>query len=88
MRIVNKFETTGKFSVEVFNLKQADCAEWVQFVSDPKRFIPEIFEGLWAKTTSHPNPGALRVIRVIKGKDGITRVIGRQENRIFANPWI
>lgn len=61
---------------------------WVRFKINPQRFLPGIFEGDWAHTKQHPVEGTLRVVRVMTGTDGITRVIARQGNNLFASPWL
>jgi hypothetical protein len=63
------------------------CAPWVRFKVEPKRFTAAIFDGEWALTQQHPQEGNLRLIRVITGKDGISRIIGRQGKHLFACPW-
>lgn len=87
-RIIKTFESTGKFSVESVDLNSDEAQEWVEFVINPKRFLPEIFDGLWAKSKSHPKPGLVKIVRVMKGNDQIYRAIGRQNEKIYATPWI
>ena len=86
-KLISDFESTGKFTVQEVNLTPTEVGEWVEFVVDPKRFVPSIFEGNWARLDRHPRAGAIRLLRIVSGHDQISRVIGRQENRIFAFPW-
>lgn len=87
-QLLNEFENTGKFTAQEVNLTQEMTLEWVQFKVDPQRFLPQIFDGNWARPERHPLPGNIKLLRIIKGKDGISRIIGRQANNIFASPWI
>ncbi len=87
-QLVNEFENTGKFTAQEVNLTQEMTLVWVQFKVDPQRFLPQIFDGNWARPERHPLPGKIKLLRIIKGKDGISRIIGRQANNIFASPWI
>jgi hypothetical protein len=66
-----------------------DCAgRFVQFRANPQRFTPKIFDGDWALGNAHPEPGPIRIVRVITGLDGVSRAIGRQGPQIYACPWI
>lgn len=61
---------------------------WVRFKTNPQRFLPKIFDEDWAHTKQHPEIGPIRIVRVMTGTDGITRLIGRQANNLYATPWI
>jgi hypothetical protein len=87
-QILKDFEATGKFAAQEMNLTEEMTLVWVQFKTDPQRFLPQIFDGNWARPERHPVPGNIKLLRIIKGKDGISRAIGRQSNNIFATPWI
>jgi hypothetical protein len=76
------------FSVEVVTLLEGEAGEWVEFRSNPQRFLPTIFDGDWADQMSHPSAGDVRIVRVLRGRDGVIRVIGRQGSAIYACPWI
>jgi len=69
------------------NLVAGNIDYWVRFKIDPKRFVPAIFDGEWALTKQHPSPGPIRVIKALTGNDGISRLIARQGNYIYAYPW-
>jgi len=68
-------------------IQEQDSEIWVRFRIDPKRFSPSIFEGEWAFTQYHPSVGSMRILRVIKGTDGISRIIARQGKYVYAYPW-
>ena len=87
-QIIKDFETTGKFAAQEMHLTEEMTIVWVQFKTDPQRFLPQIFDGNWARPERHPVPGNIKLLRIIKGNDGISRIIGRQSNNIFATPWI
>lgn len=87
MEIIKNYEMTGKFSVSTIDLDSNSTSFFVQFKSNPQRFLPAIFDGLWAFENRHPGIGEVRLIRVIKGNDDVTRVICRQGNEIYAFPW-
>ena len=76
------------FSVVSLQLDAHSTSSWVRFRIDPKRFEPGIFEGDWAAVRDNPQPGPIRVLRVLTGLDGVARVIGRQGPHIFATPWM
>ena len=85
--IVAEFEK-GKAPVpQEIPITLSTAESWVRFKIDPKRFLPSIFEGDWAFTQQHPNPGFVRLVRAMTGTDGITRLIARQGKYIYAYPW-
>lgn len=85
--IIKHFDSGKPFVPEVVELTQLDCQVWVRFRIDPKRFLPSIFNGDWANTTQHPSPGDMRILRAMKGDDGVTRLIARQGRYVYAYPW-
>lgn len=86
--LLKEFETTGKFTAQEFTLTEDMTSVWVKFKIDPQRFLPQIFDGHWARPDLHPQPGKIKLLRIIKGNDGVSRLIGRQSDSIFATPWI
>ena len=87
-QILKEFETTGKFTSQEISLTEEMAHQWVQFQTDPKRFLPKIFDGNWARPDRHPNSGNIKLLRIVQGNDGVNRLIGRQADFIFATPWI
>jgi len=87
-QILKEFETTGKFTSQEISLTEEMAQQWVQFQIDPQRFLPKIFDGNWARPDRHPNSGSIKLLRIVQGNDGISRLIGRQSDFIFATPWI
>ena len=85
--IISEHEKSNSFTAQEIVLKAVDCEKWVRFKVEPNRFLPKIFDGEWAHIHLHPQEGPLRLIRVITGNDGITRIIARQGKHIFAYPW-
>jgi hypothetical protein len=83
-----RFDNSGAFSVTQLKLEAEDIEFWVEFVTNPPRFTAAIFEGNWARADNHPRVGIMRVLRAIRGRDDVIRLVGRQESRIFAGPWI
>lgn len=86
-KLISDHEQGLPFTAHEMMLGDSDRKLWVRFKINPPRFLPKIFDGDWAHTQQHPEVGALRVLRVLTGNDGITRVIARQGNNIYANPW-
>jgi len=86
--LIQTFVTTGKFKAQEIELSSGMTEEWVQFRSNPQRFLPKIFEGDWAWPNRRPQPGPIRLVRILAGTDGVHRLIGRQGSAIFATPWI
>ena len=76
------------FTAEGITLLETDLKFWVRFKVEPQRFLPKIFEGDWAFTQKNPEIGPIRIVRIITGTDGISRVIARQGKYIYAYPWI
>jgi len=86
--LINNFIQTGKFTAQEISISAESAADWVQFRSDPQRFLPSIFDGNWARPEKKPSAGMIKVVRVMAGNDGVHRLIGRQGSAIYATPWI
>ena len=86
--LINTFIETGKFTAQEFEITPRMSEDWVQFRSDPQRFLPGIFDGNWARADKKPSAGMIKAVRVICGNDGVFRLIGRQGKNIYATPWI
>jgi len=71
-----------------FEIRDIDSQMWVRLKIDPQRFLPSIFEGDWTMLNKHPSPGSIRIIKSLTGTDGISRLLARQGNHIYAYPWI
>ena len=87
-QFIKDFETTGKFTAQEIILTEEMTKQWVRFQRDPQRFLPKIFDGNWARPDHHPDSGNIKLLRIVQGNDGISRLIGRQADFIFATPWI
>jgi hypothetical protein len=83
-----KHDAGEPFRVIEIVLSEADCEVMVALRANPKRFYPAIFNGDWARPSEHPMPGIVRILRVIPGEDGVTRVIGRQGDTLYVFPWL
>lgn len=88
LSLISDHEAGRPFSAHELDVGSKDQEIWVRFKTDPQRFLPKIFDGDWAHTKQHPEIGVIRVVRVLTGTDGITRVIARQGNNLFASPWL
>ena len=86
-KILKEYEEGENFAPTELEVETRYCESWVRFKSDPQRFLPKIFDGDWAYTQQHPQPGKLRIVRILIGTDGIPRAIARQGNKIYAYPW-
>ena len=76
------------FTAQEIPIAEGEADAWVRVKVNPQRFLPKIFDGNWAYPDQHPKIGIIRVLRVMTGSDEITRVIGRQGDKIYASPWI
>ena len=85
--LISSHEAGHPFTAHELSVGDDEKEIWVRFKTNPQRFLPKVFEGDWAHTKQHPNIGVIRVVRVMTGADGITRVIGRQGNNLYASPW-
>lgn len=86
--LISDHEEQRPFTAHEVTITAVDCDLWVRFRANPERFLPRIFEGDWANTQQHPEPGNMRIIRVMTGTDSITRVIARQGSKLYAFPWL
>lgn len=67
-------------------LAPSHVAGFVRLRDEPRRFDAAIFSGSWAVVTDHPAAGAVRLLKVVEGSDGVVRAIVRQGKRLFAYP--
>jgi hypothetical protein len=86
--LISDHEEGRPFTAHELNLTSQECEVWVRFVTNPQRFLPKIFDGHWAHIQQHPSVGPIRVLRVMTGTDGISRVIARQGINLYATPWM
>ena len=86
--LIKSFVKTGKFTAQEIVLTARMCEDWVQFKTNPPRFLPQIFDGHWARPEKKPQAGKIKLVRIICGNDGVYRLIGRQGDSIYATPWI
>ena len=86
-QLIKGHENALPFSPQEFDVDDDDCNIWVRFKIEPQRFQPKIFDGEWAFTQQHPEPGKIRIVRMMTGTDGITRAIARQGSKMYAYPW-
>jgi len=85
---IQDFHVGVDFAASETKLTKAETRDWVRMRSNPWRFQPQIFIGTWADPDSHPSPGEIRILRVIKGPDEITRAIARQGKHLYCFPWM
>jgi len=81
-------DENGNFAPRTVRLSADESALMVQLQVNPTRFLPSIFEGDWANVNRHPDPGEIKLLRIVRGTDGVKRLIGRQGARLFAYPWL
>ena len=86
--LIKTFVKTGKFTAHEIVLSPKITEAWVRFRVDPNRFLPQIFDGDWARPNKHPEAASIRLLRIIAGNDGVYRLIGRQGTFVYATPWI
>ena len=87
-KILAEFDNGSQPPPQEIQISAATRENWVRFKLEPKRFQPSIFEGDWAFTQQHPLEGTARLLRVIRGSDGISRLIVRQNRFLYAYPWL
>ncbi len=85
--LISEHEAGRPFTAHEMQVAPGENQLWVRFKTNPQRFLPKIFDGDWADTKKHPEIGPIRIVRVMTGTDGITRLIGRQANNLYATPW-
>jgi len=85
--MVSHHERGESFQVKEWALDEQLAERFVRFRSNPPRFSKQVFDGDWALVNEHPEPGPIRIVRVITGNDGVSRVIGRQGEHLYASPW-
>lgn len=86
--VLKRHETGAPFAVVTISIESQDVIQWVRLRSNPTQFTASVFEGDWALADRHPEPGEVRVLRVIEGPDGVSRAIIRQGRHLYAWPWI
>lgn len=86
--MIKDHELGQPFKAAEIPILHEDCGRWVKFRIEPQRFLPANFDGDWANTKINPIEGKIRLIRIVTGNDGISRVIGRQGSSLFAYPWL
>lgn len=85
--LIKDHELGKPFKATEVSIPGDECGSWVKFRIEPQRFMPSNFDGDWANTKIHPNQGKIRLVRIVTGSDGVSRVIGRQGASLFAYPW-
>ncbi len=85
-RLRSDHESKKPFSVKIMNVTEAERNVWVKIRKDPEAFRKSLFDGDWADAAHHPDLGQLRILRVITGHDGVSRIIARQGDFLFAYP--
>jgi hypothetical protein len=86
--LINEYAESGRFGAAELVLDKDAAGLFVRMRRDPRRFLPDIFQGDWADPETHPRPGKVRVLRVMQGADSVIRVIARQGKFLYAYPWI
>ena len=86
--ILRRHAVGESFRPQEVTLDTDRIQQFVRFRMEPPRFAPVIFDGDWAVGSAHPEPGPIRILRVITDRDGVTRVVGRQGAYVYASPWI
>ena len=85
--LIRRHEAEESFSVEWFNLSKSETKLFVRLRNDPPHFTPSIFSSAWRVLGKHPLPEEIRIVRVLTGFDGVSRVIGRQGKYLYVAPW-
>lgn len=86
--VLRRHGTGAPFSVVSVIIEPQDVTQWVRLRTDPTQFTASVFDGDWAIADRHPEPGEVRVLRVVDGLDGVSRAIIRQGRHLYAFPWI
>lgn len=86
--LITAHDAGERFTVVEIELDASVLAGFVRIKRNPSVFRPSLFTGDWADADSHPRLGSIRVLRVMRGRDGVTRVIGRQGAHLYATPWL
>jgi hypothetical protein len=60
------------------------AGRFVAMRTDPKRFMPKIFEGEWAINDDVARPDAMQLLATVVCPDESVRIVGRQDGRLFA----
>ncbi|MDI6022410.1 hypothetical protein QBL02_02500 [Leucobacter sp. UT-8R-CII-1-4] len=87
-QIINQFCEDGTFKPVELEMQSSETVALVKIRSNPQRFLANIFDGDWAELASHPDPGPIRVLRVIQGNDEVVRAILRQGRALYAYPFL
>ena len=71
--VLKRHKDGAPFAVVTINIESPDVTQWVRLRSDPTQFTTSVFLGDWAFADRHPEPGDVRVLRVVDGPDGVSR---------------
>jgi hypothetical protein len=85
--LIDDHRNKRHFSVVNLEVNTSSSDIWVKIRFDPEAFTKAMFDGNWADPNKHPEIGSIKVLRVMTGHDGISRVIARQGDSLFAYPW-
>ncbi len=65
-------------------LDSETASKFVAVRTDPRRFVPEVFEGNWADEASHPAPGSMQLLAAVVCDNDLVQVLGRQHKTLYA----
>ena len=84
--IIDDHKRGIRFSPRTVSLDDAEAQSMVGMLQNPSRFLPSVFAPGWASESSHPEAGEIRLLSIVEGPDGVSRVIGRQGRSLYAFP--
>jgi hypothetical protein len=86
--IASSFRDSGIFQPQDVEVDLGCAKKIVKYRGNPVRFLPKMFDGDWEEWGNHPAIGTARVLRVVTGLDGLTRVILRQGRALFVYTYV
>lgn len=76
------------FRPQFVEVGDEDVRRFVKLSGNPNRFLPKMFEDDWEVYGFHPNPGTVRVLRVVVDTSGVARLIARQGRGLYVYSFI
>ncbi len=73
-----------RISPQTVMLDAQTAGKFVAVRKDPRRFVPEVFEGNWADEASHPIPGSMQLLAAVICDNDLVQVLGRQHGTLYA----
>lgn len=87
-RIIEQFDAEGTFHPLTLEVDEASLDQLVKLRGNPQKFVPSLFDGTWFETGARAEVGPARLLRILTGRDGVSRAILRQGRALWIYPLV